>query len=425
MQKIINCGYNAKAVLVRNCEAPDAAEDVLARRYWSSAILNAMQRRKALRIWTNATKQGNSTSLEEALGAFDMFVLDTREGDVSEISSRLDQIAVQLRAELPTFEDMSTRERAVEIARFIRSRDLTGVHSEDDYNILRSRFLGIALFDNEHQALPLTSVVIFCCVAQRLGVNAHPCNIPFHVHALVTSEKGTTLDGKRVRSAHEEERMFMDPFNQEGEVTEGKVKELLNSAGIFTGLHENYLGASLTKDIVMRTARNIAHAVQSGETRDRDPERRSALSSWNTGLPDTDGAFYGALWTLILFDPEHRRNYLHHILQFFQVGFVVDVDLMENTIFPLFRDAPENPGLLHLIESTRIADRTRKAMKERKMHMTNVRYHVGQTFVHRRYQYEGVIIGWDNHCAASEAWIRQMDVDRLPNGRKQSFYNVL
>ncbi|KAL4444009.1 hypothetical protein ABPG75_011746 [Micractinium tetrahymenae] len=54
-----------------------------------------------------------------------------------------------------------------------------------------------------------------------------------------------------------------------------------------------------------------------------------------------------------------------------------------------------------------------------------VRFQVGQLLRHRRYQYRGVIVGWDLRCCASEEWMQQMGVDRLPGGRSQPFYHVL
>jgi len=36
-----------------------------------------------------------------------------------------------------------------------------------------------------------------------------------------------------------------------------------------------------------------------------------------------------------------------------------------------------------------------------------------------------VIYGWDSQCEASQEWIKQMGVDKLPNKDKQPFYNVL
>jgi len=46
-------------------------------------------------------------------------------------------------------------------------------------------------------------------------------------------------------------------------------------------------------------------------------------------------------------------------------------------------------------------------------------------FQHKRYGYEGVIVGWDPKCAAPEEWIMQMGVDSLARGRHQSFYHVM
>ena len=37
-----------------------------------------------------------------------------------------------------------------------------------------------------------------------------------------------------------------------------------------------------------------------------------------------------------------------------------------------------------------------------------VRYRVGQLFVHKRYRYSAVIVGWDTTCEAEEEWLRQM-----------------
>ena len=42
-----------------------------------------------------------------------------------------------------------------------------------------------------------------------------------------------------------------------------------------------------------------------------------------------------------------------------------------------------------------------------------------------RYDYRGVIYGWDATCQAEESWIASMGVDRLRFGRQQPFYRVL
>lgn len=54
-----------------------------------------------------------------------------------------------------------------------------------------------------------------------------------------------------------------------------------------------------------------------------------------------------------------------------------------------------------------------------------VLYKVGSVFRHRRYGYEGMIVGWDTRCEKDEAWISHMGVDQLPGGKEQSFYHVV
>jgi len=52
-------------------------------------------------------------------------------------------------------------------------------------------------------------------------------------------------------------------------------------------------------------------------------------------------------------------------------------------------------------------------------------YDLGQCMLHRKYNYRGVIIGYDSSCKQSEEWMRSMHVDSLTHGRNQPFYHVL
>uniref|UniRef100_A0A7S0L7E7 MRH domain-containing protein n=1 Tax=Coccolithus braarudii TaxID=221442 RepID=A0A7S0L7E7_9EUKA len=54
-----------------------------------------------------------------------------------------------------------------------------------------------------------------------------------------------------------------------------------------------------------------------------------------------------------------------------------------------------------------------------------IAYDAGQCFIHRRYNYRGVIIGVDRTCLQSEAWQRTMHVGSLKYGANQPFYHVL
>mmetsp|Transcript_43476 Transcript_43476/g.90698 ORF Transcript_43476/g.90698 Transcript_43476/m.90698 type:complete len:460 (-) Transcript_43476:346-1725(-) len=54
-----------------------------------------------------------------------------------------------------------------------------------------------------------------------------------------------------------------------------------------------------------------------------------------------------------------------------------------------------------------------------------VAYSIGQCLLHRKYNYRGVIVGFDHVAQQSESWLRMMHVDQLQYGRDQPFYHVL
>ncbi|KAL8683068.1 MAG: hypothetical protein Q9186_000978 [Xanthomendoza sp. 1 TL-2023] len=84
-ERIIAHGYDAKDTLLRHLNVPDDAEDVLARRYYSDAVLGGVHRAKAIEEWVKL-REGQPVSLERALAAFDQFVLHDWEGDLDEVS---------------------------------------------------------------------------------------------------------------------------------------------------------------------------------------------------------------------------------------------------------------------------------------------------------------------------------------------------
>jgi hemimethylated DNA binding protein len=53
------------------------------------------------------------------------------------------------------------------------------------------------------------------------------------------------------------------------------------------------------------------------------------------------------------------------------------------------------------------------------------RYGLGTCLLHMRYNYRGIVIGYDTRCMQSEAWMRANAIDTLKHGRNQPFYHVL
>lgn len=430
MEEIAAMGYDVKDLMLRmRDQTPDEAEDVLARRYHANAILGQLHRATAIEKWTRLQKQ-QMVSLEEVLGAYDLFVLTGRRGDLSDISRELDRLAECIRARDPEFDDLTIRTKAIRVAKYLRSEQLVGNPNSEDYHALRNNFISMALFDDVHTSLPLQSVAIYCAVARRLGVNAKPSNYPAHVHAVIEAPSDVTLDGRskapqQGAESPEPEIMHMDPWWSDEEVPRQQLTLRLSQMGAPVAQHAYHLGATSTHEIAVRTGRNIMNSVQEARDRQRGTTSRSAV-------PDIESAWYSMLWSMIILGDSspastlhRRRQCLPYLIEHYQSHFPEDIGLIENTIAPMFVGEREHHVLMHLIDTARASDRNKKAPSPRGENTKRVSFRIGQHFQHKRYGYEGVIIGWDLRCGAEDRWIMQMRVDDLPRGREQPFYNVV
>ena len=430
MEQISQLGYDVKEMLLRlREETPDDAEDVLARRYHADAILGQIHRRTALEKWTRLQKS-QMVRLEELLGAFDLFVLGGRKGDLTDMDEEFDRIANVVRTtdqQDVIFDSLSIRTKAIRIVEYLRNQGLVGNPNEDNYHALRNNFISMALFDEVHTSLPLQSVAIYCAVARRLGVNAKPSNYPGHVHVVIEAPADMTLDGKSKTAAQDSvsETMHVDPWRSSEEMSQDALALRLTQMGVTPALHAAQFGPSTNLEIVLRTGRNIMHSVQ--EERDRQRLTRSALPH-----PDIEAAWYSMLWSMMVLGDNgqpstlhRRRQCLPYLAEHFQAHFPEDLGFVETILIPMFEMEREHHVLMHIINNSRTGDRNAKAPKPREEAGRNVKWKVGQHFQHKRYGYEGIIIGWDFKCSADPRWMHQMRVDDLPGGRGQPFYNVM
>ncbi|EAS36782.3 hemimethylated DNA binding domain-containing protein [Coccidioides immitis RS] len=422
--KIISFGYDAKDTLLRHAEAGFEYQDHLARRYYSNAALGCLHRSIAISEWSRV-RNGEDIPLERALGAFDLFVLEAGTGDLEDISQNLENIATRIEADFRTFRDLSPREKAVSIAVYLQDNNLTGIDPEREYYTIEHNFLGIALRDNRHNSLPLISAVIYCYIAKKLGLNAHPCGFPFHVHVIVRPEAGYDLDGKRLKDAEQGQPMFMDPFRSVQETPMSDLESQLNFLGPLALSHSSFLRESLPGEIILRCGKNILNSV-------------TQTSLFRCTSLDLANVEYAALWALMLFADYARierhpgqelrlhtplRHHLPSLMEHFAANFPFDVYLVEEYLAPIFHGLPEYDQLKESTRVMKAGDEIPKQIRSTSDH-TNIKYRVGQVFRHRRYNYVAVIIGWDPECGAREEWMQQMGIDRLRAGRHQSFYHV-
>ncbi|KAF2144599.1 uncharacterized protein K452DRAFT_223252 [Aplosporella prunicola CBS 121167] len=439
MEHIAEKGYDVKDELLRQRNiADDEAEDALARRYWSGAMLTTIHRSVAMEEWEQL-RSGKTASLERALGAYDMFVWDRADGDgdIEAMAARLDGLAARFTAQHPRFAAYTTRRLSLLIVEFLRGSGFLGV-SNERYGLLPHSFIGMALEDKQHEALPLINVAIFCAVAQRLGLDAKACGYPYHVYAIVTAPPGRMLDGGALEPGAPAQSMYLDPFRSAEETPRTDLESQLRSIGASADTHALYLTAADPVEMVLRTARNIRRAVDAMRQGRRLVYIDNRFSGSNINI---HSALHASIWAWLYLDREdnvtgnfhavqaviHRRRVLiTNLLEQLQLHFPWEMWLLEKYVMPLFRDLPEMRDLLEIIHESYEEDRVARAPKRRADDVNRlVKFRVGQVFLHKRYGYYAVIIGWDHKCRAADEWIAQMDIDRLPGGRNQSFYKVL
>ncbi|KAI9369452.1 Hemimethylated DNA-binding protein YccV like-domain-containing protein [Aspergillus egyptiacus] len=417
-RSVVKFGYDAKDTLLRNISISPDTEDYLARRYYAEALLTCLHRSIAIPEWV-ALRNGDAIPLVNALGAFDLFIPESGFGNFDEINRRLDEVLAGLSQEYPGIHNLSPRKKASTVARYLRAHNLTGIGPGREYHSLEHNFLGFALDDPEHNALPLVSAVIYCHVAQKVGLNARPCGFPFHVHVIVIPPRGYDVDGNLVSPDAHVEPIYMDPFRSDEETPVSDMRTQLSFLGASPMEQSTVLGESRTSEIVLRCGKNILNSLQ-----------RISQSPDTRLVPvDVGCARYAALWSsLLLSDPLRPAELRHHLLWLMELlatDFPSDIYLVDHYIAPIFRGTAEFGHILESLHVIRAVDEIPKQVKRRSTDHKRVRYRVGQVFRHRRYNYTAIITGWDAECGAGEQWMRRMGVDRLQSGRHQSFYHII
>jgi F-box protein 21 len=356
---------------------------------------------------------------------------------LAQICDLFDELVKRLRIERPDLDQLSTRKKAIAVASFLRTHNLTGLDSELAYRDLQNNYIGIALQDREHPSLPLISVAIFCILARRLGLDARCCGMPNHVHAMIFPNPFETLDGRDPNTG-DLGPMYLDPYRSDLEVPTAHLRETLASWGIRSVDFARFIADSSTASLVLRTSRNILATVHEfrGQGGNMENTGHPTIRLYANPFADMDNAFYSALWANFLLsnpvsrsDPHNQRQFIPLILERFERLYPMDASLIEQYICPLFNN-PSNAEHWELHEALRVvraADQSPRQLKPRDTRAARerVKYKVGQVFRHKRYNYTAVITGWDIECGMNSDWIAHNNVDSLSRGRYQSFYHAL
>lgn len=388
----------------------------------------------------------STLSYERPLAALDLFILEQNpDGDIEDVSlpqwnhsspqtlilsqifARLNVYVESVRHDHPNIDEMTPRQKAVTVADHLLEKKWVGINGDRHYHSLDHMFLGVSLFSSNRNSVPLISCIIFCYVARAFGLRAAPCSYPLHVHALIQPPLGIDLDGHPFSETANQEptgqtHLYMDPFNNSDAISQTSLESRIRFIGPTTTAAQTkvYLSAASPRDLTIRTAHNILSSPSH--------YAGAPLYPINPNL-----ATYAALFSLVLLPtpptthPAQLRQHLAVLTQQFLEFFDLDVHLFETRILPLTNSLPDARAYRNLIHSLRDSDRETRTPKYRTTDPRNedVRYKVGQVFRHRRRQYLAIIYGWDPYCKMQEQWITMNQVDTLPNGRHQPFYNVL
>lgn len=316
---------------------------------------------------------------------------------------------------------MSPQAKASVIAAHLLQNNWVGIQGNRHYHSLDHMFLGIALFSDNRNSVPLISAVIYCYVARHFGLRATPCSYPYHVHALIQPPTGFDLNGNPLPDSfhhnkpHELTHLYMDPFNSSEPISYSTLATRARFVAPHSSLAQidSYVSPSSPVDLLIRASHNIL-AVPS-------QYQGSPVFHVNASL-----ASYAALCALAVFSPGRLRNHITILTRHFFEHFDLDVRLFETFILPMTSQFPDAEAYRNLLYEIKETDHQTYPPKYRSHpRHKDVKYRVGQVFRHRMRGYHGVIYGWDAYCGMHEDWITANGVDGLSKGRHQPFYNVL
>jgi len=449
LRSIVLDAEDAKDVLYDLLACPDDALDVLARRYWINEALGSIDRTRAIEEWAKLA-DNTDVPLERALGAFDLFCCERPPETLDQISAHLDMLADNFRADNPEHASLTLRERAIALVVWLRSIGFRGVEP-DHYYELKNSLISVALCDASHSSIPIISVAIYSCIAQRIGIDAQPCGIPSHVLAIVRAPAGQTLDGE-VTTDTKLDTTFLDPFTDSNEIPPAQLTQQLLGMGFPSSLVSSLHGVLkplAVQGLLLRASANIANLRRHHNDpptfttvlTDVAPEALTFLQGGGHFIPTlqttlySSRALYATIWVQLVStnDQAHRLegdlgDHLESFAQAFQVDFQIDEPLATRYVLPILDRIGADVELFQTFLQRFVDEDASEPVPSPRLGVPDaarVRFRVGQIFRHRRFRYLAAITGWDPKCKASDQWMRQMNVDALEGGRTQCFYHVV
>lgn len=386
-------------------------------------------------------QQREPVKLEEALGAFDLFI--SSDSNLGDIRRELDRIAQCVKDgytnEHQDFDHLTIREKAFQVGQYLRSKRFAD--SVSSY-ALQNHFMVTALLHKTHSSCPLQPIAVYCAVCERLGVDAQPCGTPKRVIAMIRAPLGQNVDGTGEEEPHRPplsssstaittntEVIYIDPLESNDEILRDDLLQIFHQIGRppTSSEYTIHLKPITTFDIVLYTAWNLHGSI------DQILEGQALLQS-DLEL-DLYLAKYTILWARLCLGAEFwlrvgsgndqdifRLGELNDLRYEHELEFSQDaVSLLagrEEFLFP--NSKTDRDELTCLIQTLRadpetIHPRYRDKNDENSMEVL---------FYHRRYDFAAFIIGWDRRCA-DQRWGEPIGTEEIPGDTEQPFYRVM
>lgn len=421
------CNLDAKDILLKHCDPTlwleqDDVDDVsLAREYWATQALQVINRAKAIEMWEQL-RIGTELKPEEALGAYDMFILNSEGNTIDDITHNLDNLKNmvqerQVKEGHPPIDSLTQRHKAKYILETLWLHKCLGMDNQEvDYHKLQSNYAGVAIYHDGRPSLPLISASIFIAALERHGIKAHFLAVLGHVYAAVDISDRDKPGGPL--SARPHDRIYFDPFYGVAEVSLDFFTEHLQEWHITLPddpeLPDHPQVTNL-RDIVLRCSRNIQRTCALSINRPLDPGM-SRSNGWGMyGCRDVDEglAMYSTQWATCLLGWDHppsQQYALSQLVKEYQLTYWMDGALIEKYLCDPERsliEAEVQRQMRRIINYMRQHTQLKPPVKSRRyLTAGTVKYFVGQMFKHASQRYVGVIVGWEE-------------------GVEQTFYHVL
>uniref|UniRef100_A0A6I8SJ44 F-box protein 21 n=1 Tax=Xenopus tropicalis TaxID=8364 RepID=A0A6I8SJ44_XENTR len=264
----------------------------------------------------------------------------------------------------------------------------------DFYNPLNSYIHQVLITKT---GIPISLSVLYLTLASHLGVELEPVNFPHHF--MLRWCQGPP------GSSNISDYLYVDAFGGGRRLTAKECECMI-------GQHvtEEFYAAVNTKEVMQRMVGNLLNLGK------RESKDRSFM------------LLRVSLELYLVMYPDSVQHLLLQARLYFHLGIWPEkvLDILQN-IQAL--DPSQHGAVAYLVQHTLVHIEKRKEENaldcKLRSNENQVSYSIGLVVRHKRYDYSGVIFGWDPFCMMPPDWIDNMDIHSLSQGADQAFYNVL